>query len=416
MPDRNVAGALLLLLLSIVPLSPLAAQQAWLMTYGTAERVEEQFGHNAIWIRDRERGIDSVYNFGFFDFDKPGFYREFVFGEMIYFALARAPEEELAYYRWRDRGVRAQLLDLSEAQVRRLTDWLEARIQPETREFRYDYYTYNCSNRVRDALDHALGGALSEYAKQRPAGMDFRAHTRRMLADAPLLYLGVEAALGRPADRPRTLWEEMFLPQIVAETVADMTIAGADGERRPLVAAERVLYRSTRPEDPAKPSFAWGPVVGLLAAGLALIGMPATLARRRGAALAGARAWIVLTSLAGALLGFLWIGTDHEAAWRNENLLLFNPLALLLIRFRAGPVERFAALLLAAGLVLSLVLKALPGAQWNYEMLAWMVPAQALLLWVWWSRAHAGRAGDDPERGGSARPGEKRPGRSRAVQ
>jgi len=197
-----------------------AEPQTWLMTYGTAERVEEQFGHNAIWIRDPEQGVDQVYNFGFFDFDKPGFYREFVFGEMIYFALARSPEEELGYYRWRDREVRAQLLNLTPAQTRRLSDWLEARIQPETRNFAYDYYFYNCSNRVRDALDFALDGALAEFAATRSGRLSFRDHTRRMLADDPLLYLGTLTGLGRPADRPRTLWEEMFLPEVVAESVS----------------------------------------------------------------------------------------------------------------------------------------------------------------------------------------------------
>ena len=155
-PKSFTARYIVIVLLLLAP--PVWAQQAWLMTYGTAERVEEQFGHNAIWIRDAERGIDQVYNFGFFDFDKPGFYTEYLFGEMVYFALARSPSEELSYYRWRDRSVRAQLLNLDTETVRRLTDWLEARVQPETRDFRYDYYFNNCSNRVRDALDFALGG------------------------------------------------------------------------------------------------------------------------------------------------------------------------------------------------------------------------------------------------------------------
>ncbi len=364
---------------------PAHAQQAWLMTYGTADRVEEQFGHNAVWIRDPARGVDSVYNFGFFDFDKPGFYREFVFGEMIYFALAREPAEELAYYRWRDREVQAQLLELSPEQVRELARWLEARVQPETREFRYDYYFYNCSNRIRDGLDFALDGALSEFAGQRPAELNFRQHTRRMLADDPLLYLGVQAALGRPADRTRTRWEEMFLPEVVAEVVAEMRVDSGGHDSVPLVAAERLLYESTRPDDPELPAFAWGLFLSLLAASLSLIVGPVLIAKqRRGFALLGARIWIVASALAGLVLAFLWLGTDHQTAWRNENLLLFNPLALLLVRFRGGPVERVAAVAVAAGLFGALMLKLLPGSQWNHEMLLWLVPAQAALLWAWY--------------------------------
>ncbi|MDT8437440.1 MAG: DUF4105 domain-containing protein [Wenzhouxiangellaceae bacterium] len=359
--------------------APALAQQAWLVTYGTAERVEEQFGHNAIWIRDSARGIDEVYNFGFFDFDKPGFYREFIFGEMIYFALARSPEEELAYYRWRDRDVRVQLLNLTASQIQRLTDWLEARIQPETREFRYDYYFYNCSNRVRDGLDYALDGTLSEFARSRPASLTFREHTRRMLADDPLLYFGIQVGLGRPADRPRTLWEEMFLPEVVAAAVADMQVE-IDGEPQPLVLADDMLYASTRPDDPHAPRFAWTLTLTALAATLALVLVPLAVFDKRGARLLGVRLWLILSSAAGLLLAFFWLATDHQTAWRNENLLLLNPLLIALWRFGGGRLKRIAAALIAAGLGLALLLKFLPGAQWNYELLLWLVPAQAIVL------------------------------------
>lgn len=371
--------------LFLAPLvSPANAQQAWLMTYGTAERVEEQFGHNAIWIRDAERGIDQVYNFGFFDFDKPGFYSEYLFGEMVYFALARSPEEELSYYRWRDRSVRAQLLNLDTEAVRRLTDWLEARVQPETRDFRYDYYFNNCSNRVRDALDFALDGALSEYSKPLPASTDFRTHTRRLVQDDFPLYLGIEAGLGRMADRPRSVWEEMFLPAVVAETVAGMRITTPDGETLPLVIDDRMLYESTRPAPPDRPNFHAPAFLALGLASVLLIALPAVWFRSRLPALIGARGWIVVSSLGGGMLLFLWLFTAHEAAWRNENLLLLNPVALLLWRFRGGMVERAAALIVVFGVFSAFALKLFPGAQWNYDIMLWLVPAQLALVWVWY--------------------------------
>lgn len=376
------------LLFCVFFLAPLVstadAQQAWLMTYGTAERVEEQFGHNAIWIRDAERGVDQVYNFGFFDFDKPGFYTEYLFGEMVYFALARSPEEELSYYRWRDRSVRAQLLNLDAETIRRLTDWLEARVQPETRDFRYDYYFNNCSNRVRDALDFALDGALSEYSKPLSASADFRTHTRRLVQDDFPLYLGIEAGLGRMADRPRSVWEEMFLPAVVAETVAEMRIMTADGETLPLVVDDRMLYESTRQAPPDRPDFRAAAFLALALASVFLIVLPSIFFRSSLLARVGARGWIIVSVLGGGMLLFLWLFTAHEAAWRNENLLLLNPIALLLWRFRGGVVERAAAMTMAAGLLGAFALKLFPGAQWNYDMMIWLVPAQIALLWVWY--------------------------------
>ncbi|GAB4173139.1 MAG: DUF4105 domain-containing protein [Wenzhouxiangellaceae bacterium] len=373
----------------------------WLVTYGSGERVEEQFGHNALWIRDPGRGIDKIYNFGFFDFDQPGFYRAFASGQMIYFALARSPEEEFSYYQWRDREIRVQQLALTADRIRRLTDWLEARIQPGTRDFRYDYYYNNCSNRIRDALDHALDGRLQRYAVERPARLNFREHTRRMLADAPLLYLATELALGRRADRPITLWEEMFLPEVLAEALGEFDMASdADGSQ-PLVLADLVLYASTRPQPPRDPSFAWPAVLWMLGAGLCLVLTPLGLARDRGWRLLGARLWIVCCALLGLGLAALWWGTEHRMAACNENLLLFNPLWLLLIRFRNSRIERLAGGMLAAMCLLALALKLLPGAQWNHELLVAVVPVHAAVLWTWLrlaSHAAPGRQEPPPTR------------------
>jgi hypothetical protein len=176
----------------------------------------------------------------------------------------------------------------------------------------------------------------------------------------------------------------VFLPVVVAETVAEMSITAADGEPLPLVVDDRMLYESTRPAPPERPDF-HAPV--LLALGLAsvlLIVIPVFSFRRRWPRLLGAHSWIVFSALGGGMLLFLWTATAHEAAWRNENVLLLNPLALLLWRFRGGTIERGAAVLMIAGLLAAFVLKLLPGAQWNYDMMLWLVPAQIALLWTWY--------------------------------
>ncbi|HSH26330.1 MAG TPA: hypothetical protein VK972_00950, partial [Wenzhouxiangella sp.] len=48
------------------------AREAWLVTYGPGQEVWERFGHNAIWLRDAELGLDHVYSFGYFEMDRPG--------------------------------------------------------------------------------------------------------------------------------------------------------------------------------------------------------------------------------------------------------------------------------------------------------------------------------------------------------
>lgn len=375
-----------LLLIMLAPLTtalPAAAADAWLMTYGTADRIEERFGHNALWIRDPDRGIDKVYNFGFFDFDTPGFVFDYLQGDLVYYAVDREPVEELAYYQWRDRSVRAQLLDLDDRTIRRLTDWLEQRVQPDTRNFAYDYYFNNCSTRIRDALDYALDGALREATESTPASLDLREHTRRLIRPDPLLYLGIQAALGRPVDRARTVWEEMFLPEVVAREIAALQVDDGQGGTRPLVIDDRMLHESARPDPASAPSFPWGPALVLLGAALALILLPYAVFRGRIARLAGWRAWLAFNALAGSLLLYLWLATSHAVTAANENLLLLNPLLVLLCRARGGRLERIAAGLVVAGLLFALLMKIVPDRQWNLDLLVALVPVQLVVLWIW---------------------------------
>jgi hypothetical protein len=387
------------LLLALIVLAPGAFQSAgvraadaWLMTYGTADRIEERFGHNAIWIRDPARGVDRIYNFGFFDFDTPGFYIDYLYGDLIYYALARDPAEELAYYQWRDRSVRAQLLDLDDPTIRRLTDWLELRVQPETRDFRYDYYLNNCSTRIRDALDFALDGALREATDSIPARLNYRGHTRRLVQPDPLYYLGIQAALGPAVDRPITVWDEMFLPEVVAEVAAGLRIPDAGGGTRPLVLDDRILHESRRPAPAERPGFPWRLVLVLLLGALVLQLLPFVASRRRGLRLAGWRIWLAANVLGGGLLLFLMLATEHRVTGGNQNLFLINPLLGLLWRARGGRFETWIAIVVFGLLITAGTVEWLGPPQWNVDLLVALVPVQLTALWIWLDTVRRGRS------------------------
>jgi putative effector of murein hydrolase LrgA (UPF0299 family) len=97
-----------------------------------------------------------------------------------------------------------------------------------------------------------------------------------------------------------------------------------------------------------------------------------------------------ISGLVGLGLLMLWLATAHESAWANRNLLLFNPLALLLLpacvglwRQRRSPRQsrlRLAAHGLAALSVAGLVLahvEVYP--QQQLEWIALMLPLQIAL-------------------------------------
>ena len=62
-----------------------APMEVWLVTYGPGEISWQRFGHNAIWIRDQELGLNHVFNFGFFDFEQESFFPAFPAGKTVVF-------------------------------------------------------------------------------------------------------------------------------------------------------------------------------------------------------------------------------------------------------------------------------------------------------------------------------------------
>jgi len=371
---------MLLLVLSILPAGPVAAVdvategnksvEVWLVTYGPGEIYWQRFGHNAIWIRDPWRGLEHVFNFGFFDFAQKNFMSRFLRGRMLYFSAARPAQQEFSDYVNENRSIRAQRLALTDQQTTDLIRFLLNEVRPENRDYRYDYYLNNCSTRVRDALDNALGGSLSARFANMPAKQTWRQHTRRLTSADFWLYLGLEIVLGAPVDRPIDAWEEMFIPALLADAVAALDRGSEDG-RAPLVVEDVMLFESSAPPPPAEAQRRWP---WYLLASVCLVAAVAVLCRLSPPALAPVlgKIWLAMAGLTGLALLFFWFGTDHSVARMNFNLLVFNPLWLLFTAVRAG---RLRALPLAAGFaILALIAPFWPPHQYTFDVLAAFLP------------------------------------------
>jgi hypothetical protein len=251
---------------------------------------------------------------------------------MLYSMGGDAMENVLAAYRYWNRSVVSQELDLTPAQKDTILATIQRNALPENVNYRYDYYRDNCSTRVRDILDHALGGPFSVQA----AGLTettYRWHSLRLMQGNMPIMLGVDIGLGRPSDVKLTKWQEMFLPRQLHDFVAKVRVLDTTGAMKPLVRGERVLFQSTRPAEPTAPPdlglwLLFGGVV--IAAIMATLGFMATPTHRGLRALAAvvSGVWSLAAGLLGTILVLLWAVTDHVFAHSNENVLLFNPLWL----------------------------------------------------------------------------------------
>ncbi len=386
---RIIIG-LSLLAVSTVPVSalefPEAEQpEAWLITYGPGNSYWQRFGHNSIWIRDRARGIDHTFNFGYFDFNQHAFIRRFIQGRMLYFGAAFDPAVEMQEYRDAGRTILAQRLQLTQAQVYRLEQFLVNEVQPENRDYLYDYFYENCSTRLRDALDLALDGGLSESAVMQAARLNVREQVNLLSWPDSWLFLGLQTALGSPIDDSATRWTEAFIPGELADLVAGFSLE--DG--RPL--ALETLYEGGH-EAADTPTYrdiwlrylGWGVIFTLVLFVPGLI-----VARNRGPGRIDRvliTVWPMLAGFAGCFLLYMWLGTNHAAAAQNWNLLVLNPLLLPLSIWLLAKEDprRFSAMifLLVAGWIAGVAAWLLPGGQDNSSVLALSLPLVCVSAWL----------------------------------
>lgn len=366
-----------------------------LLTMGNGDQVWELFGHTAIWIHDNVSNRDTVFNWGVFDSHQPHFILHFLQGLMLYQMGGQTMDDLLYQYQYFNRSVVSQELDLAPQQKDSLLHLIQVNARPENLQYRYDYFVDNCSTRPRDLLDRVLGGALRAHSGQL-TNASYRSETLRLMQGDKPLVVGVHIGLGEPSDRKITMWEEMFLPRRLHDVVATVQVHDSTGASRPLVRGERVLFKSTRGAEPeAPPNLApWLLALGLVLAALFVwLGLRAR-SPRRGARLTAAivlSIWCAVAGVLGVLLTILWTLTDHVFAHRNENLLLFNPLWLVLavliaITMSSGQATRwtrlFALGLAGLAVIALLVHLATLSAQSNLAVIGLALPPALAIAWV----------------------------------
>jgi len=273
---------------------------------------------------------------------------------------------------------------------------IQTNARPENLLYRYDYFVDNCSTRPRDILDRVLGGQFRAKADSL-TGLSYRGQALRLMQGDKPLIVGVDIALGEPSDEVLTTWKAMFLPRVLHDYAATLQVRDSAGGLHPLVRGERVLFQSTRPAEPVAPPRLWSYLllIGLFVGGL-LVWLASKAGRSGGARVTLAilaTLWCFIAGLLGVVLTLLWTWTDHRFAHANENLLVFNPLWLILavcvaIYVASGKAARFTGLLAAflAGLTLVALLAhaVFVSRQANLAViLLGLPPALALSLITW---------------------------------
>ena len=360
-----------------------------LVTYGPGEIYWERFGHDAIELRDTVSGEEINFNYGVFNFDEKNFFLNFARGRMHYLIDAEVTTDEENFYKQAGRSVTKQRLALTPQQAAALRDFLFWNLRPENAGYNYDYYVDNCTTRVRDALDRALGGVIKARLTKLPGGMTYRQQTVRLMSAQPWLMLILDLGLGPYADQPLNAWQQSFLPETLQANLRAVTVTDGHGGTQPLVRNEDLLSPNRLSPPPTSSPDLRLPLGG---SGLVLATLLLLMWRLVPTVYAAlGTLFLLFAGVAGLLMLILWTLTEHHSAWANANLLLFNPLAFAFLRAPWQTQHNLIAqrrtnsllLLQLAALFVAISLHLLPGGvQQNQPWLLFAMPCWLVLAWT----------------------------------
>ena len=288
-----------------------------LITCFPGEEIYELCGHSA--IRVRGEGIDSVWNFGIFDFNQPNFVYRFVKGETDYKGASYPFKWFLPEYINSGRRVVEQDINFTPEEAKAMLGILRESVLPENAVYRYNYIKDNCSTRILNHMDHATAETII-YPDSIRYG-SFRDEMRAYHVNYPWYQFGIDLALGSGLDDSISSREEMFVPVEMMRNAAGASFS--DG--RPLVKATRVLNVGS--ENAVLPPTPWylAPVFWAWLLTILIIMVIFWHLSTKTIYYPLYIVWFLMLGLAGCLITFLVFISVHEATSPNALILWLNP-------------------------------------------------------------------------------------------
>ena len=288
------------------------------VTCGQGTELYSAFGHSAFRVYDPLLKLDKIYNYGTFDFNKPNFYLNFAKGKLTYQLSTTRFGYFLQEFNYENRWVKLQKLDLDEADVQAVFNFLENNAKPENSSYQYDFFYDNCSTKIEEVIKTVLKDKVTFNNDHITSN---KSH-RDLIADYTSQKFkwgkfGIDLALGSVIDKKATAAEYKFLPDYTYLGFNNATI-NVDGKDKPLVEANITVL--TEKKQPI-PFSIMQPFIVFLVIALFFIFKTyqnyTTDKRSK---------WIdfslyFITGMVGVAVLLLWFATSHTATYKNFNFL-----------------------------------------------------------------------------------------------
>ncbi|WP_418263853.1 DUF4105 domain-containing protein [Flavobacterium faecale] len=289
-----------------ITLSPKA--KASILTCGTGNESYSLFGHTAIRIADTDNNLDIVYNYGAFDFNTPNFVAKFAKGDLQYFAVTHSFSNFIGQYNYERRDVYEQELALNLDLKQKLFDNLNQSLASGDSYYTYKFIDKNCTSMVVDIINKTIGE--HSIAKKTDTENTYRAILYPYFDNHFYEKLGTSIIFGTKVD---AVGDHIFLP---LELMHNLEFASFNKQKLVPEKTKTLLeFNDTAPTSWWNNWYSYLILLGLIVfLNIKIIN----------------QIYFLVLGLIGSLFVFLGFYSGHLELANNYNILLLNPLLIVL--------------------------------------------------------------------------------------
>lgn len=310
----------------------------YLLTCGSGTETYSVYGHSAIRITYTGTKQDLVYNWGVFDFNTTNFILKFAWGRLDYMLAVERMQGFMQTYFYEKRYVHCQKLNINSAEKSRLIALINENMRPENVKYRYDFFLDNCSTRIRDLIEKAVGNKLLYPPREDSKPPTFRDLISKYQTSFPWLKFGIDLVVGSRADRAAQYRDRMFLPYFLEKELSDAVIS-RDGRMIPLLQNPDVILDFEAPV--MKSNILTSPATVFTILFIIIMVLSARIKNERFIRWMDIIIFAIFSILALFMIFFNFI-TDHIQTKWDLNIIWLNPVIIicfiLLIIRREGPI------------------------------------------------------------------------------
>ncbi len=289
--------------------------QISVLTCASGDELYSKFGHSAFRVKDYNKGYDVVYNYGVFDQNQPLFYANFAKGKMTYKLDKASFNYFYRLYKYENRTVTQQVLNLSSIERKKLIAFLENNAKPKNANYQYDFFYNNCATKILTVLDTVFPNKIIYNKDHITTSFTMRDLINSKVSHNTWSNVGINIALGSVIDHKASFNEYQFLPEYIFKALNNSQINNTS-----LVKKTSTLIEKDRSKTTASSSFILSPylIFSLLSVVILLI----TYKDFKQQNISKTLDCILLfsTGLIGVFLLLLWFATNHTATANNYNI------------------------------------------------------------------------------------------------